>query len=545
MSTHPASLAEPIAHPAAAGPKRRRRWRWVLGGGAALALAAVGAMTLTPAGPDPKLADVPLFTVKRGPLTISVSQAGTIRSGQAVTLRSEVEGRPTILRLVDEGTHVKKGDLLVELDSSDLQDRKVDEDIIFQNADAAFIQAREDLEITQKQAEADVQSAQVALELAKLDLEKYLKGEYEQQLQDAQSKVTVAKGTLQQAIERLNWSERLAKENYITSTDLQTDRFAKEQAELSLASAQTALDLLQKYTYQRTLTELQSTVREDTFLLDKAKHKGKASIVQAQANLRAKQLARNREKEKLDKLGEQITKCRIVAPVDGMVVYATSNGRSSRGINDQPLAEGVEVREMQDLIRLPTTAQMIADVKIHESLVEKVHVGQQALITTEALPGRTFAAIVHKIALLPDSQNVWLNPDLKVYNTEIEVQGNTDDLRPGMSCRAEVIIAELPSALFVPLQSVIRVGNQPTVYVMPPGGPPVARDVKVGLDNGRMVQITAGLRDGDRVMLDPPLPTAVRTPRPPTIGADHPARGKDSRPAPPHQKDQPKPAAKP
>jgi len=66
------------------------------------------------------------FVAKRGPLTISVLESGTISPQEKITLRNEVEGRTTIVSLVPDGSIVKKGDLLVELDSSTLKDAIID-----------------------------------------------------------------------------------------------------------------------------------------------------------------------------------------------------------------------------------------------------------------------------------------------------------------------------------------------------------------------------------------------------------------------------------
>jgi hypothetical protein len=99
---------------------------------------------------------------------------------------------------------------------------------------------------------------------------------------------------------------------------------------------------------------------------------------------------------------------------------------------------------------------------------------------------------------------VWLNPNLKVYNTEIHIEGDTTGLRTGMTCLAEIVVEEYPDAVYVPVQAVVRVGGRPTVYLAK-GDPPEAREVALGLDNNRMVRILNGLSTGERVLLTPPL----------------------------------------
>jgi len=117
--------------------------------------------------------DAPTFTVKRGPLTISVVESGTIKPRDQHIIKNEVEGRTSIITLVREGTRVKKGDILVELDASSLQDNKINQEISVQNTEAAYINAQENLAIVSSQAASDVNQAELNLEFARQDLQKY------------------------------------------------------------------------------------------------------------------------------------------------------------------------------------------------------------------------------------------------------------------------------------------------------------------------------------------------------------------------------------
>ena len=74
-----------------------------------------------------------------------------------------------------------------------------------------------------------------------------------------------------------------------------------------------------------------------------------------------------------------------------------------------------------------------------------------------------------------------------------------------MSCKAEIIVDEIDDAVYVPIQSVVRVGDQPIVYVPGKDGALEARPIKVGLDDKRMIHVTEGLAEGERVTLTPPL----------------------------------------
>ena len=487
--------------------KWTRKRKMAVGGGLAMLLLAGGWWWAAVAGRGDDR-DTPTFTARQGPLTINVIASGNIQSRERVAVRSEVEGRTTILWLVEEGTHVEKGDLLVELDSSSLEENKVDQQIRVMNSEAAYIRAREQLEIVRNQTAADISRAELDYRFAQLNLTKYVEGEFPQQLQRNEADINLANEELQRANDKLAWSQRLADEGYLTRMELQADELAARRAEIDLELAQGTLQVLQEYTHQQKLEELESDVEQKRMALERVRLLASADVVQAEADFRAKQSEFERQEDRLERIRTQIAKCRITAPAAGMVVYATTG--AGRRQAQEPLGEGQEVRERQELIFLPTAAAMMAEVRIHESSLRKIAPHMPALVQVDAAPDRSFRGRVHRIALLPDAQQGWLNPDLKVYPTFIHIDGEDPALRPGMSCRAEIIVEELEDVVYVPLQSVVRIGRESVVYVMRSRGGVEPRVVATGLDNNRMIHIVSGLAGGERVLLNPPLRDAQR-----------------------------------
>ena len=470
----------------------------------------------------PDTENVATFLVRRGPLRISVTEAGTIKAREQVILKNEVEGRTSILSLIPEGTRAKKGDLLVELDASQLLDNKVDQEIRVQNTQASFISGRENLAVVENQAQSDIDKAELTLDFAQQDLKQYLEGEYPKQTKEAQARITLAEEEVARAEETLRWSRKLFEEKYISQTELQADELAKTRKALDLELARSDLDLLKDFTYQRNIKQLQSDVKQAQMALERTKRKATADVKQAEANLKAKESEYNRQQSKLKKLNEQIVKTRIFAPADGLVIYATSAQSGSWRRSVEPLDEGQEVRERQELIYLPTGTSVKAEVDIHESSLKKIRKQLPAIITVDALPGKSFLGSVARIAPLPDAQSMWMNPDLKVYNTEIYLVGNDGALRTGMSCKAEIIVEQYEDAVYVPIQAVLRVNGEPTVFVMN-GKTHEPRQVEIGLDNNRMVRIVGGLEAGEVVLLTPPLKSAEAV-----AGGEGGSREKDS-----------------
>lgn len=450
------------------------------------------------------------FVAARGPLTISVLESGTIKSREQIIIKNEVEGRTSIISLVPEGTRVKKGDLLVELDASTMMDTKIDQEIRVQNAYAAHINAQESLAVVQNQAISDVNLAQLRLDFAIQDLDQYKKGRFPNEETAAKNKITLSQEELTRAQETLKWSRTLFEQKYISQTELQGDQLAVTRYQNNLTVAQNDLELLQNFTYHRNMAQYESDVRQAEMALERTNRKAKADVIQAEADLKAKELEYKRQQDKFKKFEDQIAKAKVYAPVDGMVIYATSARRGGGfGEGREPLQEGVQVFERQELIYLPTAESAMAEVAIHESSLEKVREGLPAIITVDALPGKKFLGRVARIAPLPDARSMFMNPDLKIYITQIYLEDNDSALRTGMSCKAEVVVEQYQDAVYIPVQAVLRVRGEPTVYVVTEKvfEP---RTVEIGLDNNRMVHVVSGLDGGEVVLLTPPLEPSVR-----------------------------------
>ena len=472
-----------------------------------LVVVTAAAFKLASAGTD-EMEDAPTFVVKKGPLTISINESGTIAARDLEVIKSQLEGTSTILWVIEEAKHVKKGDVLVELDASGLEDLKIDQQTLVQDSDTLAITSREALAVGENQAQADIDIAQLTLEFAILDLEKYtgVKGEYETAKTEAEAQIKLSEEELEKAREELKWSKTLAAEKYISSTELKTAELAYSKADLNVKLASNKLRLLNDFTYKRQLAQLNSDVSQAEMGLERTKRSSAASVIQLKAKFLAAESKFEREKIKLAKIEDQIKKAIVIAPADGMVVYASSAKGSWRG-NQEPLEEGQSVHEREELIYLPTSDSVKAEIKVHESSMEKVKEGLPVIVTVDAVPGKTFTGKVVKIALLPDAQMMWMNPDLKIYKTEIYLDGDGKDLRTGMSCRAEIIVDHYDDVMFIPIQAVVRIGKQQTVYVRE-GKKFNERKVEIGLDNNRMVHIKSGLEPGEVVLMTPPLAPA-------------------------------------
>ena len=485
-------------------------------------------------GSDAQQDGTGLFAVKRGDLAITVSESGSIKAVKTVDIKSQVEGQASIVNIVPEGTvitpeDVNNGKVLAELDSSKLKEQLSQREIDLTTAEASQADANESYLIQVKQNESNVTAAELKLKFALMDLQKYLGkavaeklvaqavkkadpnfsiaslledpnslgGEASQKLRELQGNIALAESNLEKAAYTLEWTEKLYAKQYVAETELRKDRLDKQRLELDKEKAGIALELFQLYEFAKQTERLLSDYQEAKLELDRTEARARAQLAQAKAKLSGAMSTYAMQKQRLDKLNNQIVACTIRAPAAGQVVYWSSTERWVR----IKIEQGAQVPEGYKIITIPDASQMKVEVKIHETWVDKIEPNQPAEITIEAFPDKTFTGRVLKKAPLADAED-WLNPDLKVYATDIGIDGTNDSLKTGMTGKVKVIIDELHDVLYVPIQSVVTVEDKKVCYVA--GSAPEKREVQTGLFNDNFVEIKSGLAEGEKVLLNPP-----------------------------------------
>lgn len=185
----------------------------------------------------------------------------------------------------------------------------------------------------------------------------------------------------------------------------------------------------------------------------------------------------------------RLQRMRVEAPFDGTV-----------GLSKVNLGEFV--KDGTDLVNLEDTSSLTVDFRLPERHQDRVATGQVVQVRLDALPGREFEARVLAIDPLLDADG------RSLAVRAVLPRGESVGLRPGMFARVLAIFSVDSDALMVPEEAILpQGGRQYVVRVDPPeggdAGPPVSRRVEVALGVRRegQVQVTAGLSEGDRVVV--------------------------------------------
>lgn len=439
-------------------------------------------------------------TAHKGTLTILVTERGELESSKTVDARCEVEGRQIkIIEILPEGTHVTKDQVVVRFDAEELTRQFADQEIKWKQAEGKAEAARGELEVQKSKAEGEIAKAQLDLTLAELAVETYLHGEFPVEVNDRKGAIELARKELVEAKDQLEGFRNFVKRGFGTPEQLRAKEAGYARAKYNLERDEEKLKVLLEYTKKSKETELRGKADEARRALERAKSSARGAIAKANSDLDAAEITTRLEKQSLDRIKNQLDKCVVKAPQDGILVYSKDRwwDASSR------VQVGAMVHFQQTLFSLPDLTQMQVKVKVHESMVKKVKEKQKAEITVEALPGKVLRGTVEKISTLADSQGYWDERGVKEYVTIVKIDDLPPEagLKPGMTAEVRILVNQLSDVLLVPVQAVAELQGKRCSYVVTPAGVE-RREVTVGENNEKFVQVLSGLDEGDAVALD-------------------------------------------
>ncbi|MBN2316795.1 MAG: efflux RND transporter periplasmic adaptor subunit [Sedimentisphaerales bacterium] len=482
------------------------------------------------------------FTVRVDDLTITVTESGSVKAQESTDVTCEVEGRGLeIADIIPEGTvitqeDVDNGKIICLLNASELKDTYNRELIDFSSAQASYLEAQEAHLIQKKQNESDIAASQLAVEFGLMDLQNYLGetasrklidqmdrdpnstidmagilafledpngegGGAKQTLKELNDSIILAEQRLTQAQSELESTMKLFKANYAPQIEVRQKELSVNSYRVQYEQASDALDLFKRYDFPKQTKQLLSDYHEAQRELDRTFARTRSKLAQTQAKLESSKARFDLQQEHVTKLERQIAACTIRAPAPGIAIYGTSADWYRR--REDPIEIGDMVRKGQKIFTIPNSDLMGVELRVHEASVNMVDPGQRVEITVEAFPDLVFYGKVISVAPLPDPQHGWLDPGVKVYTTQVSIDGKHDVLKPGMSAKVKIFVEQLDDVKIVPVQVVANRSGKKVSYVVN-GDEVEEREVQTGLFNDTYVEVIDGLEAGEKVLLVPP-----------------------------------------
>jgi multidrug efflux pump subunit AcrA (membrane-fusion protein) len=433
------------------------------------ALMVAGSQMFRPAASEEGL-KLLLSTVTRGPYDFVITEQGTVENAANVEIKCEVRSRyggsVTIINVVDEGTHVEAGDVVVELDSSALEQEKVTQLIDVTGQKALLVQA-----------ENRLAAAQIARE-------EYESGTFVEEEKLLIANQYVAQQALSTAETGLDQARQLFARAIVTARQVESADFAVEDARNRLSAADTKLENLRRYTREKMLKTFDS------------------NIATATADVAAQQNRFSLEERRLRDIEDQIAKCTLRAPGAGEVVYANEyNSNWGNMETNFVVAPGAMVRERQTIIRLPNSDEMQVRATVNQARVNLVRPQMPVTIRVDALKDDVIRGEVTKVNPYADPSG-WSGGNIKRYATFIKLDDPPAGLKAGMIAEVRIQVEHQPSALQVPVQALAQ--HQGRFFCLVKGGDDYeTREVRLSSTNDRVAAIEEGLAEGEVVVLNP------------------------------------------
>ncbi|MCA9130969.1 MAG: HlyD family efflux transporter periplasmic adaptor subunit [Planctomycetales bacterium] len=481
MFSHPVSLAAPqilrfrcLAYPmsatipaseiknAAQNVHRDRvaiRLAWLLG-----LLAVVGAAAGAALWPRAASSSRSYMThtVRRAALTVSVTEQGTLESSNNTEIKCKVRGFSTVTYVVPTGTVVEAGQVLVRLDT-----KIIEEQHSLTKTNTFIAQA------TLAQTEANVETAKIAIDA-------YEQGRFRSQMQSLEKELAANRRNLRTARKMYERSKSLFRQGYVTELEVEGNAFTVTQAELELKVKETEIKVLQEFTRQMQLETL------------------RGNKTASESKLAADEAGLAMEIKRRDRAAQELEDCIIRAEKSGLVIYPSAASWKST----PDITEGATVRKDQVLLLMPDLTRMQVKLGIHESVIDRVRPGLKARVT---LPDRTLEATVSQVASVTRPAGWWTGNVVK-YDTIIELPSD-EGLKPGMSAEVEVILAVYPEVLLIPVAAVVETEDGSFCWVAGDGASrdqePQKRLIELGDSNDVFIEVVAGIKEGDEVVLNP------------------------------------------
>jgi RND family efflux transporter MFP subunit len=404
-----------------------------------------------------------------------------------------------IISILPEGTHVKKDQVVVELDSDKLKRTVAEQEVKYNTAVGKYEAAKQEHEVQINKAGSEEAKAKLALTVADLDLEKYMKGDYIADLDEKKGAIKLAEKELHDAEEKVKHYQTFVKKGFGTPEQLRLKELEVDRARNYLERDKAKLEVLVKYTKKKEEAEKSFKAEDAKRELERVKKGGQANIAKAKAEMDAAKVGADLEKAQLERFKKQLDYAIIKAPADGILVYAQSRWYDP----ESRIQVGGSVFYQQPIFQLPELDHMQVKVRIHESKVKKIKKDQKAEIRVEALPNQVLHGTVKSVAILSDSENSWRRGGVKEYETIVTIDDLPSDaaLLPNMSAEVAIKTKHFSDVLLVPVQAVLEIEGQHYAYVSTHGSVE-QREVSVGESNEKYIQITDGLEEGETVCLD-------------------------------------------
>ncbi len=434
--------------------------------------------------------------VRRGTLKVSLTERGTLKTRNAVHIRSEVKGRTPIEWLIEEGTRVVKGDVVVELEKQDTQYRidELEKNLI--GIEIELNSSRTELAIQHEQNKTDSEKAQLSLEVAQVEKEKLLSGDIPKD--ERRLDLAIEKAESEQVRAEGLWEDmpQMLEKGFVTQDEFEQERINLKEKREGLVTAIQERKLYQDFEKPLSIKQKLAAVTEAIRGVERVAKQAETKMASLTVKVSQDERRLEESQEALGREQYDLARMTIVAPSEGVIFY----GNPDRPWDTDEIRVGENVYFNRVIMTLPDPSEMAVSINIHEADIDKIAEGMTAVTRSDVQKKREFHGEVIKIDSVANAGNRRWGDQIRRFKVEVSLQGNDLDLKPGTSAQVEINTGDLVDVLYVPLQAVYAEAGKYYCYLDASTGHKKV-EVEVGRSNDSFLEIVSGLDEGQLVLL--------------------------------------------
>ena len=404
---------------------------------------------------DPGIIPSSTVMATRRDFSIEVNTIGTLDAARSNMVTSSLKsGKGKIIHLIDDGSWVEKGDILVQLDPLPFEEEILRLKGEIKKLEASVDAKRQLFEWEKSQVEKELNTAKFNIHKAKLELTKYKNGEGPLQLAQFKEESDNVLKEKTKYLNYLNDLKMLKEKGYDQPSEI--TRSEKEVLLLNekLKTAEQKYQNYKKHVYPSMIEEYQANVEHAEMLRDQTRKGSVHKIAQAKSSLDEVFAGLENFKTRLEQAENQLRETTISAPSSGIVILYEA---FRDGQNRKPRM-GDAVFQNQPILYLPDISAMVVKTNIREVDLHKVRTGQPCSITVDAYPDKNLEGSVSFIGALASGKGGG-SSGAKYFQMTVAVASNDSELRPGMTARVNILTEQVENTLTLPLYAVFEENN--------------------------------------------------------------------------------------